>query len=184
MEKSKVFKKELDCIFDSRIAEFTKLAIESLPDYFFTIPASSTGKYHPTFASGEGGLVRHTKAAVAYAEQMFHLEQNEGAFNKETRDIVIASLILHDGFKCGYEYEGKTNPRHPTLMANWIVKQPFSSLITGFQLKNICDCIASHMGQWNTDENGYEINPKPTKEIQKFVHLCDYLSSRNWESFL
>lgn len=42
-------------------------------------------------------------------------------------------------------------------------------------------CIASHMGQWNTDyKSGKEILPKPSSPLQKFVHQCDYLASRKY----
>ena len=43
----------------------------------------------------------------------------------------------------------------------------------------ISNCIKSHMGQWNTDyKTKEEILPKPVTELEKFVHLCDYLASR------
>ena len=59
-----MFTEELNYINDMRIREGAKILLDGLPEYFYTIPASSTGKYHPDFASGEGGLVRHTKVAV------------------------------------------------------------------------------------------------------------------------
>ena len=70
--KSDVFKTELNYIKDSEIREKAIKAINLLPDYFFEVPASSTGKYHPTFSQGEGGLVRHTKAAVNIANELLN----------------------------------------------------------------------------------------------------------------
>ena len=46
--------------------------IELLPNYFFEVPASSTGKYHPEFALGDGGLIRHTKVAVRIAYELLN----------------------------------------------------------------------------------------------------------------
>ena len=63
------FKKELNYINNSRIKKSLIIMINKLPDYFFEVPASSTGKYHPKFALGEGGLVRHTKVAVRLAHE-------------------------------------------------------------------------------------------------------------------
>ena len=61
MDKVKTFEKELEYIVDDNIKESSKTMIELLPDYFFHEAASSTGKYHPSYALGDGGLVRHTK---------------------------------------------------------------------------------------------------------------------------
>lgn len=35
------------------------------------------------------------------------------------------------------------------------------------------------MGPWNIDRFGNSL-PVPEKEDEKFVHLCDYLASRNF----
>lgn len=55
---------EIDLISEPKIIKFVKDCLEYAPEYFWRIPASSTGNHHPHFALGEGGLVRHTKAAV------------------------------------------------------------------------------------------------------------------------
>ena len=60
------------------IADFLKYLVNNLPDYFFEIPASSTGKYHPEFASTTHGLVKHTKLAVRIA---YELLDNSGLNN-------------------------------------------------------------------------------------------------------
>ena len=40
--------------------------------------------------------------------------------------------------------------------------------------------IASHMGPWNTDKNGNKVMPLPVRDDEKFVHLCDFMASRNF----
>ena len=54
MEKYKVFTKEISYIKNLKYKENAMKLIELLPDYFFEIPASSTGKYHPSYALGTG----------------------------------------------------------------------------------------------------------------------------------
>ena len=44
MEKQDYFAKEYDYIKDSKKREDLKYLVSNLPDYFFEIPASSTGK--------------------------------------------------------------------------------------------------------------------------------------------
>ena len=58
-EKIVLLEQELNYIKDANIKLFASKVVEILPSYFFTIAASSTGKYHPQYALGEGGLLRH-----------------------------------------------------------------------------------------------------------------------------
>ena len=67
---SDLFKNEINYIKNDRIKNSLITMINKLPDYFFLVPASSTGKYHPDYALGEGGLLRHTKAAVRIAHEL------------------------------------------------------------------------------------------------------------------
>ena len=62
--KKEYFLKEIPLIQTDNIRQFLEYCIANLPDYFFHVAASSSGKYHPEYALGDGGLLRHTKAAV------------------------------------------------------------------------------------------------------------------------
>lgn len=156
-----------------------------LPDYFFEVAASSTGKYHPAYATGSGGLVRHTKAAVKIAHELLSLEQYQAQFGDETIDCMLAALILHDGWKHGTDGSKYTVAEHPAVVADWIKNTPeLKDLLDPGHLDMICSCLASHMGQWNTDyKTKREILPKPVTPTEQFVHLCDYLASRKYLTF-
>lgn len=182
IKKEKVFQKEIGWIKTGRIAAFARKAVGLLPDYFFDVAASSSGKYHPAYALGSGGLVRHTKAAVHIAHDLLELEQNQSRFTQETRDCFLAALILHDGWKHGSDGKSHTVSEHPTVAADWVRNTPeFKEFLGDDMLSYIADLIASHMGQWNTDfRSKKEILPKPITEGQQFVHLCDYLASRKY----
>ena len=191
-----IFKNELDLIENEIIKEFTLETLCKLPNYFFEIGASTSGKYHPSYALGYGGLVRHTKAAVKIAYDLLGLEQNKHL--SKYKDVIISALILHDGMKCG-EYDKvpvqdvRTDPNHPDICANFVEKFPFKqwwtdtidAYITQVPFAGvdwdsyqciIADLIRSHMGQWDNDGS----LPKPKTDAQKFVHLCDYLASRKY----
>ena len=58
---SNIFKSELEQIVDLDLRDKVRDLLELVDPRHETEPASSTGKYHPGFAHGEGGLVRHTK---------------------------------------------------------------------------------------------------------------------------
>ena len=54
MKKLELFKKEINYVTDINRRKDLKILIGLLPNYFFEVPASSTGKYHPEFALGDG----------------------------------------------------------------------------------------------------------------------------------
>lgn len=93
-DKIKMFQSELNLIHDDDIRVQVTNVLEDIDDYFFSIPASSTGKYHPSFALGDGGLVRHTKACVKIAIELLKLEMFQSLL--QYNDIIIAALIFHD----------------------------------------------------------------------------------------
>ena len=62
-EKLELFKEELE-VLEIAYKDFVSKILTEIQEDFYVRPASVTGKYHPSYANGEGGLVRHTKAAV------------------------------------------------------------------------------------------------------------------------
>ena len=179
MEKVDCFNKEYTYIKDNKKREDLKYLVSNLPDYFFEIPASSTGKYHPKFASTENGLVKHTKVAVRIAKELL---DNPGLnnFKDNEKDIIIMALVLHDGFKSGVVKEKYTRFDHPLLAADFIRKQKDNISLNEEELDLITRVISSHMGIWNKDYNGNEVLPIPKDKYERFVHMCDYLSSKKF----
>ena len=115
---SEIFSEELNLIKDKTLADNVRLFLdEVVPEYFFQIPASSSGKYHPWYSLGYGGLVRHTKAAVRMAVELFGIYK----FPERTKDLIIMALVLHDSVKKGYEKEERyTRFDHPLIAADFI----------------------------------------------------------------
>lgn len=179
-DKVKVFEKELEMIEDSDLREIVKACLKNAPGYFFNIPASSSGKYHPEYALGEGGLVRHTKAAVKIANDLLNLEQ----YSHLDKSQIISALILHDVVKKGRTETDHTVFEHPILAAQFLMEtyidSGHSTIEMSRKIDNVCKMIKSHMGQWNTNHSSDSNLPKPTEESEQFVHLCDYLASRKY----
>ena len=174
MSKQEVFENEIVLIKDEDIRDSLRILIDKIPDYFFTIPASSTGKYHPYYALGDGGLVRHTKVAVRMATELFGIYK----FPERTKDLIILSLIMHDSVKKG-EVESKyTLFDHPLMAGEFIKKYKDELKLSKEDIDFLVECIASHMGRFNTSEYSDVILPIPKTPEQKFVHMCDYLASR------
>ena len=180
MEKIGYFKKELSYIKNEDIKESCEVMISLLPDYFFLIPASSTGKYHPEFTLGESGLVRHVKAAVLIAYDLLQNPIIGDKYTSDEKDLMLMSLILHDGLKSGLTHNRYTQVNHPTLIKNYILENKDKLKLTEEQIKFISSAIEAHMGAWNTDFNGNVVLPKPKTKYENFVHMCDYLASRKY----
>ena len=174
MNKQEIFENEIVLIKNEDIRDSLRILIDKIPDYFFTIPASSTGKYHPEYATGDGGLVRHTKAAVRMAHELFGIYK----FPERTKDLIILSLIMHDSVKKGEEESKYTLFDHPLVACEFIRKNASELKINKDDIEFVCECIASHMGRFNTSDYSNVILPLPKTPEQKFVHMCDYLASR------
>ena len=188
-KNTETFARELGYIKNDRVRDFVGYVLDRLPDYFRHIGASSSEKYHSKQCLGEGGLMRHTKFAIAVAQDLFTAEIYD--FTQSDRDIVTSALILHDGLKRGM-YEDHTAFDHPLLMENFIYEKyeeyikennleninNMADLIFGESIHAIAGAVASHMGKWTTSKYSDVVLPRPKTDIQKCVHLCDYLASR------
>lgn len=178
MKANDYFKKELSYLKKEEIKEAAVYLIEKLPSYFFEIPASSTGKYHPSYAVGEGGLLRHTKAAVRIAYELLNDPVIQDKYTQEEQDIMLLALMIHDGLKSGKEHSKYTKFDHPLLVVGLIEEEKEHLKLNESQIELLKKVIASHMGPWNKDFDGNEILPVPQTKYEKFVHMCDYLASR------
>ena len=178
MDKVLKLKTEIEYIKNTRIRKACEEMVKLLPDYFFELPAASTGKYHPAYAAGEGGLLRHTKAAVRIAIEILSDPSTGDKYTSDEKDMMIMALILHDGLKSGVPKEKYTRFDHPLLMADYIMDNEEILGLEVEEIEFICDAIKTHMGVWTTDYNGVEVLEKPKTKYQNFVHLCDFLASR------
>ena len=66
----------LNTIVSDDIREFAEVLVEGLPDYIWHVGASSTGKYHPAYSLGDGGLMRHQIAVVRFLNYFFEERYN------------------------------------------------------------------------------------------------------------
>ncbi|MDD3341824.1 MAG: hypothetical protein PHN72_06545 [Bacilli bacterium] len=178
MNKKEAFSQEYRYIKNPKYKENIQILVELLPDYFFEVAASSTGKYHPSFALGDGGLVRHTKAAVYMAKELLGDESIGNAFTEDEKDLMIMGLIMHDGLKHGREKSEYTVFEHPVLVAEYIRENKDKLTLTDGEVAFLTSAIESHMGPWNTNRYSSTVLPIPHNRYQKFVHMCDFLASR------
>lgn len=165
-----MFEEELSLIKSDEIRATTARLLDGAPEYFWHVAASSSGKHHPAYALGEGGLVRHVKAAVRFANHLFVIND----FTEKEQDYIISALLLHDILKHGKDGDvGHTVFEHPVLAAEYIRENT-----TGEYAEVVSSLVSTHMGQWTTSKSSSVVLQAPETKLQKFVHECDYLASR------
>ena len=180
MNNKELFKEELKQIKDESLKESLIKIINKLPDYWFTVPASSTGKYHPEYALGEGGLLRHSKVAMRIGYELLQDECIGGKYTNHEKDLMLMSLLVHDGLKLGLPKEKYTRFDHPILMGNFIIDNQEEFNLSEEDANFMNDVIKTHMGPWTTDYQGNEVLERPKTKYQNFVHMCDNLASKKF----
>lgn len=153
------------------LARIVWLFIERFPNYFWHIPATSSGKNHNIHAQRQNGLVYHTKATIYVCKELI---TTYNAFDR-AYELLMAAL-LHDSVKYGSEFDVVKFPMHPFLP-----EEHFKSLsyITGYT--TIIDLIKRHMGciskgSWTEQTGRMTLKPETTEEI--ILHTADYIASR------
>ena len=79
--------------------------INNIPEYILHEGASSTGKYHPDYATGDGGLLRHLKASVRIGKELLDNPLIGNKYTDHQKDMMLFGLLIHDGLKRGLTEE-------------------------------------------------------------------------------
>jgi len=164
------FEQEVNLINDVFIRNLTKECLEHSPPYFWEIPSSSTGKYHPEDERGFGGEVFHTRRVVRVAEDLCRSFNITG----RDRDFVISASIMHDFTKNGYPNNtGHTVYGHGALWLN-IVREFMPEMIFNQEVKVLAELIGNHMGIFDFPLS------VANNAMGLIVQLADYISSRSY----
>ena len=200
MKTSEIFEREIRYIVNPTLQKIVAETLDSAPECIQYIPASSSGRYHPTLSLGEGGLNRHVKAVVGIANcligteifknLMLGFEENDTTTLSMYADAVYASCILHDCCKPDDTPKHGTVFDHPLKGAK-LFKEVASKYINEDNMEYmrivvplVYKGIASHMGEWSTAPYAKGIVlPKPSNNFEEFVHMADYLASRKFIDF-
>ena len=180
-ERLKLVQPILDTFQNEDIKEFAIVLLDRLPEYIWHVGASSTGKYHPQYSLGEGGLMRHQMAVVRFLNFFFELEQYNSKLTSREMDLMRLAGLTHDGMKSGtqedYETSKYTKFDHPLQMAN-LIRSYDGQYLTHDELEMMATAISKHMGAWNTDNKSSVVLPKPNDKFSRMLHVADYLASR------
>ena len=169
------FEQDINKIVKSDIQSFVKKVLYSFPEYFWTQPASSTGKYHPSCTIREGGLLVHTKRVIWFGEQLIRAHRLERRLDA---DLLMAAFILHDGQKGGKgygNYDDYTN--HPILVRDRYIGSEYN--IKGEnpeESETIFEIVKHHMGPWTPPSVKKPMSAY--SELELIMYHADYLAAQ------
>ena len=168
-------------IKNESLREHIQKIADSCPQYYKEIPSSLTGKYHPPDETQEGGLLRHIRRCLVFAEEasrMYNLDD----FGY---DVLCSACILHDIYKTGLEKSDKTDSLHPVhifdKIEEYINDNELDSEIKKYLYYIQFACLF-HEGRWSHDDVGNILfNLKPNQRAVYYgtvMHIIDYFASR------
>ena len=169
---------EIDSIPHQGLRELTRLVMQTCPDCFWTMPASTSGKYHPAISLGSGGLVRHTRAVVHLTRHMLEWEGVDP--ENPNYSAAIAAAIMHDCCKKtdAEKHTAFTHPLRAVELIERVAAAHPTLLVPPATLRTTCAIVAAHMGRWNTSRHAAVTLPEPCTPLQRCVSIADFLASR------
>ena len=172
-------------IENEELRNFALYSANEIPNYFWEIPASSSGKYHPITDLGEGGLVRHSLMVCKVAIDLLNSSTSQEIIN--LKDPILFACLFHDCCKNGIVKSNHTEHIHPLIAKGFIgkcskeyAKNNKCSTLFFSLCSDIQNMISTHMGRWNKSKYSPIELPTPDSIQEKFVHQCDYIASRKY----
>jgi len=140
------------------------------PTYFFRDAASSSGKYHPSFDLGDGGVMRHSLLVAYFAHEI----ATAWGMSQREIDLAVIAGLIHDVLKRGFEGGEHTTFEHPLYAAQYVRKMfPGDA-----DMELVASAIESHMGKWNTSKYSDAVLPVPQTMLQLCISAADMTASR------
>lgn len=177
-----MFEELFNTLENNDMKNFARECLKIIPSYFYEVPASSTGKYHPSYALGEGGLYRHTLAVIKFVNYFFEVDCFKQRWNTRGRDIMRIAAMMHDTFKSGTQEEYVKNKytkhEHPLIASAQILSLKGCGIIPDDDIEAIASAVETHMGIFTTSPRSSVVLPEPKDKTQQMLHLADYLASR------
>jgi hypothetical protein len=153
---TKIFEKELNEIKSEELKGLAETVILETPDWYSTMPSSTSGKFHPSDELGLGGKIIHHKKVFKLSE--------EAARRYDIKDyeyeILRTASLIHDMPYCFYwdvkQERYRTDPLHPFKNAYFCSRNCNDMLLQS--------AIYFHMGLWSNYES----------EEAKLLSLSEY----------
>ena len=153
--------------------------VVEIPTYIFTMPSSTSGKFHNAKQCETYGQIYHVYMFDSILNHRLRLKINKQLYpTPEERDAMRCVPAFHDAVKCGWNGSRYTVQDHPVLAEQWVLNTKVNHDIPEKYKKMIADMCLTHSGEWNKSRAGKVIMPEPRNQREFFIHECDILASR------
>lgn len=178
-DKQKVFEPLARNFETESIRQYYMDMVAEIPSYVFTMPSSTSGKFHNTTQCQTYGQIYHIYMFDSILNHRLRLKLNKELYaTPEERDCMRCVPALHDAIKCGWNGSRYTVQDHPLLAAKWVLETKVEHDIPQEYKQMIADMCEAHSGEWNKSRSGQVIMSEPRNPREFFIHECDILASR------
>lgn len=180
MNKRAVFKELLDKFETEDMRLYCEDMVEQIPDYIFTMPSSTSIRFHNATQCKPHGQVYHIVMFGKIMNYLLELKCNQEKFPSPVqRDAMRCVPIFHDALKCNWEKSEYSVHEHPMLAGKWVREAHVEHDIDEKIKERIARMCERHSGEWTTSKHSNIVLPEPENEMEILVHECDILSSRS-----
>ena len=180
MNKKAVFKELLDKFETEKMRLYCEDMIELIPDYIFTMPSSTSIRFHNATQCKPHGQIYHIIMFGKIMNYLLELKCNQDKFTSPTqRDAMRCIPIFHDALKCGLEKAEYSVHEHPLLAGEWVRETHVEHDIEDAIKERIARMCERHSGSFTTSKHSDTVLPEPENEMEILCHECDVLSSRS-----
>lgn len=178
-DKQKIFEPLARNFETESIKAYYMDMVAEIPDYIFTMPSSTSGKFHNATQCQTYGQIYHIYMFDSILNHRLRLKLNKELYpTPEERDCMRCVPTLHDAIKCGWNGSRYTVQDHPLLAAKWVLETKVEHDIPQEYKQMIADMCEAHSGEWNKSRSGQVIMSEPRNPREFFIHECDILASR------
>lgn len=178
-EKQSVFKPLIQNFETDTFKDYYLDMVAEIPDYIFTMPSSTSGKFHNTTQCQTYGQIYHVYMFDSILNHRLRLKGNKEKYSTpEERDAMRCVPTFHDAVKCGWNGSQYTVQNHPMLAKEWVLSTKVEHDIPTEYKQMIADMCEAHSGEWNKSRSGQVIMSEPRNDREFFIHECDILASR------
>lgn len=184
-DKRKIFEPLKKNFETEEFGDYYMDMVAEIPTYIFSMPSSTSGKYHNAKQCQTYGQIYHIYMFDSILNHRLRLKINKELYpTPEERDAMRCVPAFHDAIKCGWNGSKYTVTEHPLLAAKWVLETKVEHDISSQYKQMIADMCESHSGEWNKSRSGKVIMSEPRNQREFFIHECDILSSRNDLDFI
>lgn len=178
-EKQKIFEPLAKNFETEKFRLYYLDMVAEIPDYIFTMPSSTSGKFHNATQCQTYGQIYHIYMFDSILNHRLRLKGNKELYStSEERDCMRCVPAFHDAIKCGWNGSKYTVQNHPVLASQWVLETSVENDIPVEYKQMIADMCESHSGEWNKSRSGEIIMSEPRNSREFFIHECDILASR------